>query len=241
MAVAEFLAQRARSNVEDLVQKRRDLDIAHEILLRIGMEHDRDRGVALRNEVAQARERVREQPATRPLEALVREVRRTARREPQVAWRSLRGLYERALEANDARLAEAARAALEPMMPSREPMRAMLESSERDDLIRWFGEQPPAHEGPNGLREAPKASTADDLLADLAFSLKPEQLTAFELAAGCARYFDVEARPPARRDGEGAPRAAAGVVPHPEHDVRAHGRSPRRAQLRHLGPADACL
>ncbi|HYO58862.1 vWA domain-containing protein [Archangium sp.] len=192
MAVAEFLAQRARSNVEDLVQKRRDLDIAHEILLRIGMEHDRDRGVALRNEVAQARERVREQPATRSLEALVREVRRTARREPQVAWRSLRGLYERALEANDARLAEAARAALEPMMPSREPMRAMLESSERDDLIRWFGEQPPAHEGPNGLREAPKASTADDLLADLAFSLKPEQLTAFELAAGCARYFDVE-------------------------------------------------
>ncbi|PTL75881.1 vWA domain-containing protein [Vitiosangium sp. GDMCC 1.1324] len=192
MAVAEFLAHRARDNVEDLVQKRRDLDMAHEILLRIGMEHDRDRGVALRNEVAQARDRVREQPATRSLDALVQEVRRTARRDPQMAWRSLRGLYERALEANDPQLAAAARAALEPMMPSREPMRALLESSERENLTRWFGEEPPAIEGPKGLRESPKASTADDLLADLAFSLRPEQLSAFELAAGCARYFDVE-------------------------------------------------
>lgn len=192
MAVAEFLAQRARTNVEDLVQKRRDLDIAHEILLRIGMEHDRDRGVALRSEVSQARDRVREQPAARSLDELVHEVRRTAQREPQMAWRSLRGLYERALEANDAPLAEAARAALEPLMPDRQPMRAMLESSERDDLTRWFGEKPPAHEGPNGLREAPKVSSADELLADLAFSLKPEQLSAFELAAGCGRYFDVE-------------------------------------------------
>ena len=192
MAVAEFLAQRARENVEDLVQKRRDLDIAHEILLRIGMEHDRDRGVALRSEVAQARERVREQPATRSLEALVQEVKRTARREPQMAWRSLRGLYERALEANDPELAAAARAALEPMMPPEGRMRSLLESSERDDLTRWFGEAPPVSEGSQGLRQRPKASSADDLLADLAFSLKPEQLSAFELAAGCARYFDVE-------------------------------------------------
>jgi hypothetical protein len=192
MAVAEFLAQRARGNVEDLVQKRRDLDMAHELLLRIGMEHDRDRGVALRNEVAQARERVRELPATRSLGELVQEVRRTASREPGRAWHLLRGLYERALEANDFRLAAAARAALEPMMPSREPMRALLEFSERDELTRWFGETPTAIHGPGGLKEAPKASNADDLLADLAFALKPEQLTTFELAAGCARYFDVE-------------------------------------------------
>lgn len=192
MAVAEFLAERARTNVEDLVQKRRDLDIAHEILLRIGMEHDRDRGVGLRSEVVQARERVREQPATRSLDALVKEVRRTASRDPHMAWRSLRGLYERALEANDPRLAAAVRAALEPMMPSREPMRAMLEFAERDELTRWFGEAPPVLEGPNALRQAPKVSSADDLLADLAFSLRPEQLSAFELAAGCARYFDVE-------------------------------------------------
>ena len=192
MAVAEFLAQRARENVEDLVQKRRDLDIAHEILLRIGMEHDRDRGVALRSEVAQARERVREQPATRSLEALVQEVKHTARKEPHLAWRSLRGLYERALEANDSELAAAARAALEPMMPPEGRMRSLLESSERDDLTRWFGEAPPVNEGPQGVRQPPKASSADDLLADLAFSLKPEQLSAFELAAGCARYFDVE-------------------------------------------------
>src|SRR5690349_21625025 len=48
MAVAEFLAQRARATVDDVVQKRRDLDMAHELLLRIGMEHDRERGGALR-------------------------------------------------------------------------------------------------------------------------------------------------------------------------------------------------
>ncbi|HEY0092966.1 MAG TPA: vWA domain-containing protein, partial [Archangium sp.] len=78
----------------------------------------------------------------------------------------------------------ATRAALEPLMPSGGRMRSLLESSERDDLTRWFGEAP--------VSQAPKASTADDLLADLAFSLQPEQLSAFELAAGCARYFDVE-------------------------------------------------
>jgi hypothetical protein len=192
MAVAEFLAQRARHNVEDLTQRRRDLDVAHELLLRIGMEHDRDRGVALRNEVAQSRERLRELPATRSLEALVQEVRRTARREPGMAWRSLRGLYERALEANDNALAAAARAALEPMMPAGGRMRSLLESAERDELTRWFGEMPPASEGAQGFKEKPRSSSSDDLLAELAFSLNPEQLSAFELAAGCARYFDVE-------------------------------------------------
>ena len=191
MAVAEFLADRARTNVEDMVQKRRDLDIAHELLLRIGMEHDRDRGVTLRNEVAQARERVREVPATRSLEELVREVRTHSKDEPSAAWRSLRGLYERALEAEDAPLAEAARAALTPLMPSRKSLRSIMESSERDDLTRWFGETPTDMDE-QGARKPPKESSSDDLLADLAFSLRPEQLSAFELAAGCARYFDVE-------------------------------------------------
>ncbi|WNG16259.1 VWA domain-containing protein [Cystobacter fuscus] len=192
MAVAEFLAQRARATVDDVVQKRRDLDMAHELLLRIGMEHDRERGVALRHEVAQARERVRDTPPTRSLEELVDQVRQSAVREPQLAWRSLRGLYERAVEAEQPQLAAAARAALTRLMPSRDSMRALLESAERDELRRWFGEeQPPARAGKEEGERRQDAS-ADELLADLAFSLRPEQRAAFDLAAGCARYFDVE-------------------------------------------------
>jgi hypothetical protein len=186
MAVAEFLAQRARTTVDDVVQKRRDLDMAHELLLRIGMEHDRERGVALRHEVAQARERVREVPATRSLTALVEQVRQSARREPDLAWRSLRGLYERALEARDPQLAEAARAALAPLLPEKDSLRSLLESSERETLEHWFGE------APRPVAETPKDESPDELLADLAFSLRPEQRAAFELAAGCARYFDVD-------------------------------------------------
>jgi hypothetical protein len=44
-----------------------------------------------------------------------------------------------------------------------------------------------------GLQDAQTLKPEEDeLLADLAYSLDPEQLAAFELAAGCARYFDVE-------------------------------------------------
>ncbi|MBM7117519.1 vWA domain-containing protein [Archangium primigenium] len=190
MAVAEFFAQRARTTVDDVVQKRRDLDVAHELLLRIGMEHDRERGVALRHEVAQARERVREVPATRSLEALVAQVRQSAVREPHLAWRSLKGLYDRALEARQPELAAAARAALTPLLPSRDALRALVESSEREELRHWFGEDtPPA---PSDAAPQREATSPDELLADLAFTLRPEQRAAFELAAGCARYFDVE-------------------------------------------------
>lgn len=194
MAIAEFLAERARDNVDDVVQKRRDLDLAHEMLLRLGADHDRDRGIALRREVSEARERVRAVPPVRSLEALVKEVRRTAKRDPQAAYRSLKGLYERALEAGDARLADSARAAVEPLLPANNRMRGLLESAERDDLTRWFGETSPEPVDGEGepARKKPLGSRADELLADLAFSLSPEQLAAFELAAGCARYFDVE-------------------------------------------------
>jgi hypothetical protein len=186
MAAAEFFAERARENVADVVQKRRDLDLAHELLLRLGADHDRERGMALRRQVVEARERVRSVPAVRSLEELLRHVRHTARREPQVAYRSLRGLYERALEAGDTVLAGAARTALQPLLPARQSLSSLVETSERDSLSHWFGEAPEAGKG----EAAPPKP--DELLADLAFSLKPEQLSTFELAAGCARYFDVE-------------------------------------------------
>ncbi|HYH98691.1 vWA domain-containing protein [Hyalangium sp.] len=195
MAIAEFLAERARENVEDVIQKRRDLDLAHEVLLRLGADHDRDRGVVLRREVAEARERTRASPAVRSLQELVKQVRHTARRSPGEAYRSLKGLYDRAVEAGDTKLASAARAALEPMLPSSSRMKAWVEQAERQEMARWFGEKPRLRDAEveEGLQEkGRKKSGADDLLADLAFSLDPEQLAAFELAAGCARYFDVE-------------------------------------------------
>ncbi|XXF75286.1 VWA domain-containing protein [Myxococcaceae bacterium GXIMD 01537] len=190
MAIAEFLACRARDNVDDVVQKRRDLDLAHEMLLRLGSDHDRDRSMGLRREVSEARERVRAVPPVRSLEALVKEVRNAAKREPHMAYRSLKGLYERALEAGDAPLAEAARNALEPLLPQGRRMRGLLESAERDGLSRWFGEAPET--APDPAQPPRLEARADDALTDLAFSLSPEQLAAFELAAGCARYFDVE-------------------------------------------------
>jgi len=197
MAIAEFLAERARENVDDVLQKRRDLDLAHEMLLRLGSEHDRDRGVVLRREVAEARERTRDIPPVRSLEELVKQVRTTARRSPGEAYRSLKGLYERAVEAGDEKLASTARAALEPMLPAGGSLRSMVERAENDAMSRWFGESPRAQGGQaeEGLKEDEeqgKKKRADELLADLAFSLDPEQLAAFELAAGCARYFDVE-------------------------------------------------
>jgi hypothetical protein len=195
MAVAEFFAVRARENVDDVIQKRRDLDLAHEMLLRLGSDHDRDRGVVLRREVAEARDRTRATPNVRSLHELVKHVRHTARRSPGEAYHSLKGLYERALEAGDTQIAAAARSALEPMLPMGGRTRSMVEQAERQELTRWFGEKPRLEDGEvdEGLQEQEqKKSHADDLLADLAFSLDPEQLAAFELAAGCARYFDVE-------------------------------------------------
>ena len=81
---------------------------------------------------------------------------------------------------------EAARAALAPLLPDKAALRSLLESAERDALEHWFGE------APRPASASPREESPDELLADLAFSLRPEQRAAFELAAGCARYFDVE-------------------------------------------------
>jgi len=186
MAVAEFFAGRARANASDVMQKRRDLDLAHELLLRLGADHDRERGMALRREVVESRERVRAVPAVRSLDELLRHVRHTARREPEVAYRSLKGLYERSLEAGDTAMASAARAALTPLLPAPARLSALVERAELDTLSYGLGELSPTHEA------SPGEPGPDELLTDLAFSLKPEHLATFELAAGCARYFDVE-------------------------------------------------
>lgn len=189
VAVAQLWTERARGNVHDLVQKRRDLDAAHELLLRAGSELDRDRVRLLRMEVSQARERVREVPPARSLDAVLRQVRLNARRDPGAAYQSLRGVHERAVEAGNRELAEATWRALAPVVRGSPGARELLESNDLEVVGRFSTAAP----GTSITGTAPAGGAgADGRLAKLAFSLDDERMAAFELAAGCARYFDVE-------------------------------------------------
>lgn len=191
LALAEFLAGRAQQQVGDTAQKRRDLDLAYEIVLRMGADAkgDRARSRQLRLELGAARERVRASPAVRSLDDLVRHVRHTARRDPSTAWRSLRALYERALEAGDTELAKVAgdaalsiaeRSALAPAVDRAEAMRSMgWRDRPRQEVL--------APGGQKGLDDQLASE-----LAQLAFELDDDERRTLELAAGCARYFDVE-------------------------------------------------
>ncbi len=194
LAVAEFFTSRARREVADTARRRRDLDLAYEIVLRLGADAatERDRVRRLRVELGGARERVRSAPAVRSFEDLLRHLRHTARRDPGTTFRSLRALYERAVEAGDVELARVANsAALAITAPGTLPKAAA-----RAETFRAVGWREPRQVEP-GERLAPggRAGLEDEVasaLAQLAFELDDDQRRAMELAAGCARYFDVE-------------------------------------------------
>ncbi len=194
LALAEFLAQRAQQQLGDTAQKRRDLDLAYEIVLRMGVDAkaDRERSRRLRLELGAARERVRSSPAVRSLDDLVRHVRHTARRDPSTAWRSLRALYERAVEAGDAELAQGAHAAARAMVDGA----ALAPAVDRAELLRSMGwRDTPRQELGERLAPGGRKGVDDQLaseLARLAFDLDDDERRALELATGCARYFDVE-------------------------------------------------
>ena len=194
LALAEFLTGRAQQQIGDTAQKRRDLDLAYEIVLRMGTDAkgDRERSRRLRLELGAARERVRSSPAVRSLDDLVRHVRHTARRDPSTAWRSLRALYERAVEAGDTELARVASGAVLSMSqdgalaPAVDRAEAMRSLGWRDRPRQEIGEKLPPG-GQHGLDDQLASE-----LARLAFELDDDERKALELAAGCARYFDVE-------------------------------------------------
>lgn len=195
LAAAEFFARRAKDNVVDTSQKRKDLDLAHELLLRMSAEarQDRDRLRTLRVEVAEARTRVRGAPGVKSLDELVRHLRHVARRDPKTAWRSMRSLYERAVEARDLPLAGIAQQGLDALLPEAQRARARLaEAHELKRLLNW--KEPPPTATPERLPAGGSGlhDPVDDLLAQLAFDLDENQQRALELAAGCARFFDVE-------------------------------------------------
>ncbi len=198
LAVAEFWVQRAQNNVHDVGGKRRDLDLAHELLLRasVGSPGDRDRLRQMRMEVGAARERVRASPVVRSLQDLVRHVRHTARRDPRTAYRSLKALYERAIEAGDSELAQVAREALGTMLPAPAQLKPWVEQGRLKQQLGWKEPVRVAEDvekidrSPAGGKPGSDGST--DVLAQLAFDLDEEKLEALELASGCARFFDVE-------------------------------------------------
>jgi hypothetical protein len=194
LATAEYYAERARGNVGDTAQKRKDLDLAHELLLRMSAEekHDRERLRRLRVDVAEARSRVRLAPAVKSLDDLVKHLRHTARRDPKVAWRSMRSLYERAVEAQDRELADVAQRALDALLPGGATEKARL--AEQHELKRLLNWKEPAAPAPESLPAggSPVRDDVNDLLAQLAFDLDENQQRALELAAGCARFFDIE-------------------------------------------------
>ncbi len=191
LALAEFFSERAQKQTFDTAQKRRDLDLAYEIVLLMGADAkgDRDRSRRLRLELGAARERVRASPAVRSLDDLIRHVRHSARRDPSTAWRSLRALYERAIEAGDVELAQTASAALLSISEKG----ALAPAVDRAEAMRSIGWR----DGPRQERLAPGGQKGlDDQLASelakLAFELDDDERKALELAAGCGRYFDVE-------------------------------------------------
>jgi hypothetical protein len=194
LAIAEFLTQRALAEVLNTAKKRRDLDLAYELLLRMAAETkgDRDRTRQLRLEVGAARERVRAAPVVRSLDELVRHVRHTARKEPGTAWRSLRALYERAVEAGDSGLAEVAAAAL-TTMPAKDALGRALTRSDNLRTIGWNERN--RKELVDELQAGGKKGLEDQIsaeLAQLAFELDDDRRRAMELAMGCARFFDVD-------------------------------------------------
>ena len=181
VAVAAFWTSRARGEASDFLQKRRDLDRAHELLLRLGSTADREQVLSLRAEVSSARERVREVPSHRSLGALVQDLRRSRGTEGPGTYRGLRALYEVAVESGDDALAEVARAAVGVLLPGGQALALQLERDERTTAVEWTS--------PSAVEQA---AVAADGLSELAWDLQPGQLEAFEVAAGCARFFDVE-------------------------------------------------
>ena len=111
--------------------------------------------------------------------------------DPRTAYRSLKALYERAIEAGDTELAQVARDAVGAMLPPAAELKPLVEQSRLKQQLGWRepGRTSRGVEDPGGKQGS---DTAADVLAQLAFDLDEEKLEALELASGCARFFDVE-------------------------------------------------
>jgi hypothetical protein len=103
----------------------------------------------------------------------------------------MRALYERAVEAGDAPLAQIAHAAVLSMAQDG----ALAPAADRAEVMRSVGWRDPPREAGERLAPGGKKGLDDQMAADLAklaFDLDDDERRALELATGCARYFDVE-------------------------------------------------
>lgn len=198
VAVVEFLADRARQNVNDVARKRGDLDLAHELLLRMGAasKNDRDRVRRARIDVSAARDRVMATPQVSSLQDLSRHVRHSARRDARTAYRSLRALYDRAVEANDTELASAASSAVQALLSETKNASELVQRAEGQRILAWRENMTATGELAAGRLKPGGRAGVDDSVADeltqLAFGLDDDRIKALELAAGASRLFDVE-------------------------------------------------
>lgn len=223
VAAAQFFADRAESNPLDLVRKRRDLDVAYEMLLSLDPEPEHERTRALRARVATARAEMRATPAG-PEDAAAAVAHALARRDGAGAWRGLMEIYRSAVQGGDAEVAAASRRALDGLSPGVRGGEAPAERARAALFLEAAGPGPIAV---LAARTDPARPPPDDAagaeLARVAFNLAQERFQVFELAIGVGRFFDVEAAegeevvlPEAAGAGPGAPRRR---VPYPTPDM----------------------
>src|SRR5919198_1533128 len=212
-------AERAVGRFDDVVQRRRELDAAHELLLRISgdVDRDRDRVRLLRLEVSAARERVKDEPPFRSLAEVLRHIRRTSERDPTAAYRAAHGLYTRSVEAGRADVAGPALALLRAFASDADRVREAIESGARTTPISPAEPSAPSTVAPAADENAPGkgglVSEAEALraphqagasvaaeradLAHIALALGDDALEQFDLAEACTRLFAIDGVPDA--------------------------------------------
>ncbi len=192
VAIAEFWSDRARRNFDDVAGRQRELNLAHELLLGLSNDQDRERLLAVRLEVTSARERVKSEKPFTSIEQLTRSVRSEGKHDPASAYRRLRGLYDRAVEAGNEPVAQTAREALEVLLPSPEALREAVGSRDVDRVRDFLGESVRASDARAAEETPPSAPDSEELLANLLLELDSSRMKSFEMAASCGPYFDVD-------------------------------------------------
>jgi hypothetical protein len=220
VAAARYFADRAAASSLDLLKKRRDLDVAHEILLSIDSKMDREVVHALRAEVATARGEAHDEARAQTGDAATAVSEAYARGDASAAWTGLVEMYRGAIQSGDSELAAASRLAIEGLTPH---IHGSVDGS-RDRaalFLQAVGPGPIADLSKRQVSDPKGSANPADELARVAFNLTQERFQVFELAVGAGRFFDVEASETEEVDVDTGP--AAGPrhrVPYPTPDMR---------------------
>jgi len=210
LATVERYVERAQSNALDVRRKRRDLDLAHELLLSLAASlapEDRARAQALRSQLANARQRLDAlEPLVGPGERIPEAISRAlSQGRASEAYRGLLALHRDALGAGDAAVASSSREALGHLWDGLgEAPEAALKSDALRNLQARLGE--------GALRQVldETARQERDVLLETALELSPEQFSLFDLALSAGEFFDTNT---AEDIEEGDPASASPPAP----------------------------